>query len=401
MGQSSANQMRQWRGPALFSYGFRPFFLFGSLWAGLAMVGWILALSGTLDLPSRLDPISWHVHAFLFGYLGAAIAGFLLTAVPNWTGRLPVVGGQLIGLFTLWLAGRAALLVSAKIPFVLAAAVDLAFPILLGAFLLREIVTGKNWRNLPVFGLLALFTLADLIFLVEVGRGDFAASGLGVRVGLGAALMMVALIGGRVIPSFTRNWLAKSGRDARPAPPMQRFDKITLLGSVLAMAWWIAAPASPVAAYLLGLMGVLHLLRLGRWKGGLTLHEPLLLVLHVAYLCLPLGALAVSVSILRPDVLASASALHMWTAGMVGGMTLAVMSRATLGHTGRELRAGRGTVAVYAALFAATACRVWAGFVPAPVLYHLAGSFWIAAFLGFAGVYGPMLLFPKRPKLAG
>lgn len=397
MAVSSSEQMRRWTGPALFSYGFRPFFLFGSLWAGLAMGIWILALSGTLTLPSRLDPVSWHTHAFLFGYLGAAIAGFLLTAVPNWTGRLPVVGTQLIGLFALWSAGRIALLLSGLIPFWLAAAIDLAFPLALAGFLLREILAGKNWRNLPVLALLTIFTLSDLLFLMDAGGGDYAAGGLGMRLGLGSALMMVALIGGRIIPSFTRNWLVKSGQSARPVPPMQRFDKAVLAVSALTLVSWVSAPTAPFTALALAMMGLGNLLRLGRWKGMLTFREPLLLVLHLSYLCLPLGALAVSASILWPATLAPAAALHLWTAGVVGGMTLAVMSRATLGHTGRALHANGETLAIYGAIFSATLVRALAGVMPVTGLYHLAGALWIMAFLGFAMQYGPMLWSAKKP----
>src|SRR6056297_445087 len=125
MAQTTAEQMRAWQGPALFSFGFRPFFLFGALWVALAMVLWLPALSGTILLPTRMDPVSWHAHEFLFGYLGAVLAGFLLTAVPNWTGRLPMVGWRLTALFALWIAGRIAVLVSALLPAGIAAVVDL------------------------------------------------------------------------------------------------------------------------------------------------------------------------------------------------------------------------------------------------------------------------------------
>jgi uncharacterized protein involved in response to NO len=395
---SSTEQMRRWTGPALFSYGFRPFFLFGSLWAACAMCLWILVLSGALTLPSRLDPVSWHAHAFLFGYLGAIIAGFLLTAVPNWTGRLPVVGTSLIGVFALWGIGRIAMLFSGLIPFGYAAATDLAFPLVLGAFLLREIVAGRNWRNLPVLLLLMVFTLSDLLFLLEAGRGGNAATGFGMRLGLGSALMMVALIGGRIIPSFTRNWLVKAGHAARPVPPMQRFDKATLALSALALLAWGAAPLHVVTALLLAVIGVLHLIRLSRWQGLMTRREPILFVLHMSYLCLPLGALAVSASILWPGMLAGPATVHLWTAGVIGGMTLSVMSRASLGHTGRDLQASAGTVAVYVALFAATILRFLAGFVPLTGLYQLSGGFWIMAFLGFAIQYAPMLWSAKRSR---
>ena len=144
MVQSTAEKIKLWQGPAILSYGFRPFFLLGALWAAFAMVLWIMALSGRIELPSSMDPVSWHAHAFLFGYTGAIIAGFLLTAVPNWTGRLPVVGWKLVGLAALWGAGRVTIFFSAFLPFESVVVIDLAFPVVLSVVILREIVVGKK-----------------------------------------------------------------------------------------------------------------------------------------------------------------------------------------------------------------------------------------------------------------
>ncbi|GAA6202660.1 NnrS family protein [Aquicoccus sp. SU-CL01552] len=396
MAQTTAEQMRQWRGPALFTFGFRPFFLFGALWAGLAMPLWIMVFAGAFELPSRFDPVSWHAHAFLFGYLGAIVAGFLLTAVPNWTGRLPVVGWQLAGLFALWCAGRVAVLVSALLPAWGAAAIDLAFPLVLSAVLLREIVAGKNWRNLIVLAMLALFLVANLLFHIEAARGDYAAEGFGLRLGLASGLMMIGVIGGRIVPSFTRNWLVREGRADRPAAPMQRFDKAVLVVSLLMLMLWVALPSQPVTGFGLLLMGGLHLARLVRWKGLRTGAEPLVWVLHLAYACVPLGALWSGLSVLRPDWIAPAGAQHLWMAGAVGLMTLAVMTRATLGHTGQALRAGPATLALYLALVVSVLFRMAAGLWPAMALYHLSATFWTLAFVGFAAVYGP-LLARRRP----
>ena len=160
MTATTAQQSRQWTGPAVFSFGFRPFFLFGALWAALAMLLWVLMLAGFLTLPTRFDPVSWHAHEFLFGYTGAIIGGFLLTAVPNWTGRLPVVGWQLAALFVVWVAGRIAVATSGLWPAGVAMAVDLGFPVLLSAVILREIIAGRNWRNLIVLSLLTVFAVS-------------------------------------------------------------------------------------------------------------------------------------------------------------------------------------------------------------------------------------------------
>lgn len=391
---STAEQMRAWTGPAILTYGFRPFFFGGAIWAALAMALWVPMLSGHVVLPTAFDPISWHAHAFLFGYLGAVIAGFLLTAVPNWTGRLPIVGWSLGALFLLWLSGRIAVAVSATLPPLYVAAVDLAFPVVLAAVIAREIVAGRNWRNLMVLGMLAIFALGNGLFHWEAAQGDYAAQGYGLRLGLGAALMLIAVIGGRIVPSFTRNWLVKRRPGRLPVAPMQRFDKLSLVTLLTALLLWVAMPLHAATGAMLIVAGLFHLLRLARWAGHRTLAEPLVTVLHIGYAFLPIGALTLGAEILVPGALGVAGAQHLWMGGAIGLMTLAVMTRATLGHTGRALSAGAGTVAIYLALILAVLARVAAGLWPmqAPVLHGLSGLCWIAAFAAYAVIYGRLLL---------
>ena len=395
MPATSAERMRAWQGPALLSYGFRPFFLLGAIWAALAMALWVLMLAGLIALPTRFDPVSWHGHAFLFGYLGAVIAGFLLTAVPNWTGRLPVTGWWLGGLVALWAAGRVAVMTSALLPVWAALAVDLAFPLALGAVILREIVAGRNWRNLVVLGLLAVFTLANLIFHVEAAHGVFAAQGVGLRLGVSSVIGMIALIGGRIVPSFTRNWLVKRGAGPLPAPPMQRLDTAVLLATLAALLLWSAAPEAPVTGVALMGLAALHAVRLARWTGHRTGAEPLVWVLHVAYALIPLGALCLGIAGLWPGLMPVAAAQHVWMAGALGLMTLAVMTRATLGHTGQALTANRATVAIYGALIGSLAARLVAGWAPGTLGHEVSALLWIAAFAGFAVAYGPALCTKK------
>ena len=394
----TADRMRRWQGPVLLSYGFRPFFLGGTVWAALAMALWILTLTGVIALPAAFDPVSWHAHAFLFGTLGAIIAGFLLTAVPNWTGRLPVTGWPLGALALLWLAGRVMTTVTLGANWALVAAVDVAFPLTLAAMILREIMAGKNWRNLPVLILLAVFALANGLFHLDAAQGRFAAEGIGLRVGLGVAILMIALIGGRVVPSFTRNWLAAQREPARPAPPMQRFDIVVLVLTVLCLGLWVASPGGMVTGAALLLVGALHVVRLLRWRGWHTVSEPLVSVLHIGYAFVPLGALALGFAVLRPDMLSLAAAQHLWMAGAIGMMTLAVMTRATLGHTGRKLRAGPETITIYVLLGLSVLARLLADALPGLPLIELAGIAWIGAFGGFAVIYGPMLLKAKPGK---
>lgn len=395
---TTAEQMRAWRGPAILTYGFRPFFLGAAVWAAVAMVLWLLMLSGTLDLPIRLDPVSWHSHEFLFGYVIAVIAGFLMTAVPNWTGRLPIVGWPLLGIVVLWLAGRLAMAFSAGLPPLVVGVVDLSMPAVLTLVIGREIVAGKNWRNLMPLAMLAVFTLGNAVFHIEAAQGLFAAQGYGLRIGLGAAIALVGLIGGRIIPSFTRNWLVRQGPGRLPVAPMQRFDKLAMLALVAAVLLWVALPDTPLTAALMILAGVLHGARLTRWAGERSLTEPLLWILHLAYAFVPLGALAIGAQILWPGVLGAAAAQHLWMAGALGLMTVAVMTRATLGHTGQTLTAGPGTVAIYLLLLTAVLARLAAGYWTgaADVLHMVSGAGWIGAFGGFAAIYGPLVL-SRRP----
>ncbi len=397
---STAERIRTWRGPAILTYGFRPFFFAAAVWAAVAMALWVPMSSGRATLPTAFDPVSWHAHEFLFGYLGAVAAGFLLTAVPNWTGRLPIVGWPLAALSALWLAGRLAILISASLPPLVVAACDLAFPVALAAAIGREIVVGRKWRNLMVLGTLALFLLGNAVFHWEAAGTKVAAQGCGLRIGLAAAIMMIAVIGGRIVPSFTRNWLVKRGGGRLPTLPMQRFDILALVVLLVALFFWVALPEHPITGGALLLAGGLHLARLARWAGYRTLAEPLVAVLHVGYLFLPLGAIALGVAILLPGSLAIAAEQHLWMGGAIGLMTMAVMTRATLGHTGQELTADPWTVVLYVALVASVLARVAAGALPtaASLMYGLSGLTWIGAFAGYAILYGPLLLRPRAPQ---
>lgn len=397
---TSAERIRAWDGPAILSFGFRPFFLLAGLWAAAAMALWIAMLAGWAGPPTAFDPIAWHAHEFLFGFLSAVMAGFLLTAVPNWTGRLPITGWPLAGLAGLWLLGRGAVAVSAHLPVLVVAAADLGFLVVLAGVLAREIMAGRNWRNLPVLGLLVVFVFGNALFHWQAAAGGAPALGPGLRLALSAAVMLIALIGGRIVPSFTRNWLAQRGETRLPVPPMQRFDKAALALMGVALAAWIAAPDHWLTGAALLAAGALHLLRLGRWRGGLTWAEPLVTVLHGGYLFVALGALGLGAEILSPGTFGMAAAQHLWMAGAIGLMTLAVMTRAALGHSGRPLHATAPIAGLYLLLVVSVLARLLAGALPGEVwALHLSAAAWIAAWGGFSAIYWPILTRPKAaPK---
>jgi uncharacterized protein involved in response to NO len=378
-------------GPAVLSAGFRPFFLGAAFWSAFAIPLWLLVYSGHQPLPSGLDPLIWHAHEMVFGFAAATVAGFMLTAIPNWTGRLPLQGGPLLLLVALWSLGRLGVLFSQRIGPGAAAILDLSFPLLFLLTVAREIVAGRNWRNLPMVGALSLLFAANL--LVHLGALGIAATGqLGNRIGIATLLLLISLVGGRIIPSFTRNWLARQRADTAMPAVFGNFDRAALAATALALALWAALPESMATAAAALVAGVLQAARLLRWQGVRTWHDPLVLILHLGYGWLALGLLLLGVDFFLP-VLPPTAALHALTAGAIGTMTLAVMSRASLGHTGRPLAAGPGTCAVYILVTLAALLRV-----PAPlgggdylVLLSLSGGAWSAAFGLFFLLYlGPL-----------
>ena len=397
-GQGAAEgivRSRAYAGPALFANGFRPFFLLGAIQAGLSILVWLPLFYGELKLSSAFTPRDWHVHEMLFGYLPAVITGFLFTAIPNWTGRLPIRGAPLATLVMIWIAGRLAVTFSAVTGWWLAMLIDASFLLLVAAAAAREIAAGSNWRNLKVVALVALLLAGNVAFHLEA---HFAGSAdLAIRIGIAAVVMLLTLIGGRIIPSFTRNWLVRENPGRLPVP-FNRFDMIIIALGALALAGWIVAPDNRVAGVALGIAGLMHLVRLARWAGDRTLRERLLTILHVGYFFVALGFLlnaAAAFGFVPPS-----AGIHAWMAGGAGIMTLAVMTRASLGHTGQALTASASTQAIYAAIIVAAVTRICAVIHTAQSewLLHAAALAWVAAFLGFALVYGPRLLgnAPRR-----
>jgi uncharacterized protein involved in response to NO len=396
--------MRAWRGPALFTYGFRPFFLFGALHAGLMVALWVPWHVGVITVPSAFEPVVWHAHELLFGYVPAIIAGFLLTAVPNWTGRLPVVGWPLAALFALWLAGRMVVALSAGLPPLAVALSALAFPVMLLAVMAREIVLAGNKRNFVVLAGVALLTVAQALFHAEVAAtGDALYAD---HLALAATLMLIMLVGGRIVPSFTTNWLRPRGPGRLPVP-FNGFDKVAMATGIVALAGWVLAPLVPAGgsvltgliAALLFVAGGLQMARLARWVPWRTFGEPLVTVLHAAYLFVPLGFFLAALGLWQGDHGAATGATHAWTVGAVGLMTLAVMTRATRGHTGRALTAPPSTVAIYGLTILAASARMLAALHPevAVTALTVAGAAWVAAFGLFTLLYGPMLA-TRRPE---
>jgi uncharacterized protein involved in response to NO len=379
--------------PAVLSYGFRPFFLLGSAYAGLTILFWMPLLYGRLETASAFLPVDWHIHEMLFGYLAAVVTGFLLTAIPNWTGRLPVQGMPLFALVLVWFAGRLAVFCSAEIGWLAAAVIDCAFLAAVALVAGTEIAAGRNWGNLKVLAPVSLLLAANVLFHAEAHYGG--TSDISRRLGIGAAIVLLMIIGGRIIPSFTRNWLVRENPGRLPVP-FGRFDATAIMFSALAFAAWVFLPDGMETGAMLLAAGAVNFLRMLRWAGDRSVRDPLVFILHIAYVFVPSGLALAGLAILFPETIPSAAGIHAFGAGAIGCMTLAVMTRAALGHTGRELRADVGTCSIYAAIVGAALLRIASAFVPTEtMLLHASATLWAAAFLGYVAMFGGMLVRPK------
>jgi len=394
---TAVSRPRAYQGWPLLAAGFRPFFLLGSVYAGLGILVWLPVFHGEITLVSAFAPRDWHVHEMLYGYLPAVITGFLFTAIPNWTGRLPIQGTSLLALVVVWIAGRVAITLSAETGWLTAMLVDASFLALVAAAAAREILAGRNWKNLNVVILVLLLLAGNVAFHLEAHLHGLAETGI--RIGIAVVVLLISLIGGRIIPSFTRNWLVRENPGRLPAP-FSRFDMMVVAITALTLVCWIVSSGSGLTGTALALTGLLHLVRLARWAGDRTYRERLLLILHVGYAFVPFGFLLNAASAF--GLVPPGAGVHAWMAGAAGTMTLAVMSRATLGHTGQPLTASRATEAIYLAIIVAALARVCAVIEPThgEFLLHLAAFAWTAAFFGFAIVFGPLLAGVDRRRKA-
>ena len=380
---------------ALFDYGFRPFFLLCGLYALIIVPLWLFRFAHASVLFGTLPGVYWHAHEMLFGFIVAAVAGFLLTAVPSWTGSPGVAGRPLMIAVALWLAGRVAMALVDALPFWATATAELALLPMLIALLAPPIVRARN-RNLPLLGVVTLLWLIDAAFMRALQTGDVLLAAAAARVAVGLVLVLLVVIGGRIVPAFTGNALRRAGSNAMPVT--RGWLEVVAIGSVALIALCdLFLPDSRVAGILAGIAAVAHALRLAGWHSFRIRGEPILWVLHVAYAWVPVG-LALKAFWLLGDAGWAAKWQHALTYGAFATMILAVMTRASLGHTGRPLVVTRAISGAYILLTAGALLRVFGGaWTPDYYLPTLtvSGLAWVLAFLIFVWVYVPILMSPR------
>ena len=384
-----------------FAYGFRPFFLLAGWFALLGMGAWLWLYDSARAWPAGLPIAQWHGHEMMFGFIVAAIAGFMLTAVPSWTGTRGFGGWPLVLLTGIWLAGRVAFALAGLMPLAALAVIELAFLPAVAALLAPPLLRSRNRNVLLLIVLLALWA-ADAAFMLGLYRADPSLAGAALRFALNLVLLLITIIGGRIVPAFTANALRL--RDItvrmRSIAALERVVVAAMILMVLVDAVW---PASLPAGAIALAAGLAHGWRLAGWNGHRTLRDPIVWVLHLAYAWLPLGLLLKAASLLG-DFAWAAFWMHALSAGAAASMILAVMSRAALGHTGRPLRAAPVMAWSYLLLTLAAAVRVF-GVVWLPLGYRttilVAGVVWMAAFLVYVTVYTPILVSPRVDSKPG
>lgn len=386
---------------AAFAYGFRPFFL-GVALGGVVLVPlWAGHFSFGVPLATDWPPVLWHGHELLFGFVAAAIAGFLLTAVPSWTGQRGFAGMPLVLLSAIWLLGRLAASTSASWPFALVAVADLAFLPALAALLAWPLVRERN-RNTPLLFVLLALWLGNVAFHLGLWRSDADLARRSLLAGIDLVLLLITVIGGRITPSFTATALRQRGIEgAVRASKGLTVLAVTLM--VLVTATDVAWPASALAGWLAAVAAAAQAARLAQWRGWRVRNEPILWILHLAYLWMPVGLGLKALSLLGA-VPAAASWLHALTVGAIATMILGVMTRVSLGHTGRPLRLHPLITGAYLLLSAAALARIVGAWMPAfgyaPAIAFSA-ALWAAAFALFLWVYAPILVTPRADGKPG
>jgi len=386
---------------ALFAYGFRPFFWAAGAFAVAAIAAWSWMLAGAAQPFGMHPPMLWHGHEMVYGFVGAAIAGFLLTAVPSWTGARGFGGLPLVLLAALWLAGRLAFAGLGTLPFAIVAIPDLLFLPALAALVAPPLIRSRN-RNTPLLLVLLAIWFTDVYFLLASRGGDLMAARHALLLAIDVVLLLVTVIGGRIVPAFTASGLRQAGI-AVEIKGRALLDGATIAAMAAVVVADLLVPWQPVAGWVAALAALLHAARLAGWQGHRSLRLPLVWCLHLAYAWIPVGFGLKAIHLLAGGAW-SGHWLHGLTIGAAAAMILAVMTRASLGHTGRPLVAAAPIAVAYLLLSAAALVRVLAPALPgADYLWTviLAGLLWLAAFVLFLVVYSPVLFRPRADGKPG
>ncbi len=385
---------------ALFNYGFRPFFLFAGVYAVVTVSIWLYMLLNGSWQDGMLPPYLWHAHEMVFGFVSAAIAGFLLTAVPSWTGQKGLSGMPLVLLVLIWLLGRLVFIFYLQLQPAIIAIIDLTFFPVLGSVLTPSLLKGKS-RNLVFLLFLAILFAANLVFHIAVLRNDTLLASYGLLLAVNTILLIISIIGGRIVPAFTLSAVRRRD-DTFTITPLPALDRAAIFSILLILIVDLVWPHTKLAGILALIAAVLHAVRLARWKTLHVLSEAIVWILHIGYAWVVIGLALKGLYLLTGTIYTSAW-LHAITTGAFATMILAVMTRAALGHTGRPLIAPPLIVVSYLVITLSAIVRVLSPAFTEVYLYSIAtsGLLWIVAFILFLVVYTPILIGPRADGKPG
>ncbi|WP_159952318.1 NnrS family protein [Rhizobium sp. 18065] len=380
-------------GPVLLSYGFRPFFLGAGVWAIIAMILWLALLTQDFDFAHRYGQSNWHAHELLFGFATAALVGYLMTTIPNWTGGFPLAGRPLAGLALLWLAGRIALLSVDHLPMLLCLSVDWLFLPIFAFFCAREF--RKSRRVLDLKPLAALMLLSAFNAGFHASAATTTDTTFWVRASLSIYVLLITSTSAKLVPSFTNSWLAQSGKK-RLEPANRKIDRAVLLSTAVALMIWTAAPHGAMTTIATCIATTCQLIRIKGWFSRFVLGAPLILALQLSYVFIPLGLFGVAAASL--GVMPDHAGLHLLGIGAVAGMILAIMNRSIRLHIGRSERGAVALLLSSPCLLLAGLIRVAADLLPESyfLLIVAAGLLWIAGFTLFLINAAPLLTRVRR-----
>lgn len=380
---------------------FRPFFLLGCAYASAFVLVWTAMWRGALPFPAWLTPPWWHAHEMLFGFVAAAIAGFLLTASPVWTGRPALAGKPLAALVALWAAGRVAMLAAGILPPALVALVDGAFLPAVALVVTRTVWRTGQVRNYGVVVLVALLAASNLAVHAQALDLTDLTAGRGLRCALDLVTALVVVIGGRITPAFTANAFLRAGIEAE-VRGWRWLDRLAVATAVLVVIVDLVAPRTAASGVVAGAAALAVGVRLAGWRTLRTWGDPLVWSLHAGMAWVVVGYLLVAAGDLGAAIAPSAG-LHALTAGAMGAMIMAVVTRVSLGHTGRPLVLPRGATAGYGLVHAGALLRVCSAAHTgiAGALLVAGGLAWAAAFAVFVVVYAPILVSARADGKPG
>lgn len=391
--------MREIQTP-LWTVAFRPLFLGAGITASLLVPLWLLSFAGVIGLPSHLGLVGWHAHEMLFGYTAAVIAGFMLTATSNWT-RLPTLRGRLLALVVvLWVIARIMMWCSARLHLGLVAVVQLSFLPAVALACALPIVRSRNWRNLGLVALLLMLAACNAVMLLSLPVWRDMGTNHAAIIAMDVILMVIGVIAGRIIPNFTRGAIADV--NIRPRSWIDTLSLVILL-ALLGADVFMPKQTSITGSIALA-AGMIHALRMRGWGTSRVLGQPILWVLHLGYAWLALGLVLRGVALLRPELLSHQAALHALSMGSIGTLTLGMMARVSLGHTGRRLVFARPITFAVVALTLGVIVRIIGGAIQGAtylVWLAVAGALWTIAFALFTTHYAPILLQPRLDSKPG